>query len=154
MALERRAVERDHLRRLFQLKVREDQKTLVAPNEITLAQAAYEPGAHLWGLWDGGTVVGLMAMIHPHEAGGMEEGEDPDAAYLWRLMIGAEHQGKGHGRAALDQAVQQGRDWGLPRIALSVVQADNSAIAIYEAAGFRRTGQIIEDEIVLSRDLI
>jgi len=34
-----------------------------------------------------------------------------------------------------------------------VVQADNSAIAMYEAAGFRRTGKIIEDEIVLSRDL-
>ena len=83
----------------------------------------------------------------------MEEGEDPDAAYLWRLMIGAAHQGRGCGRAALDLAIGQGRDWGLPRIALSVVQADNSAIAIYEAAGFRRTGKIIEDEIVLSRDL-
>ena len=153
MALERRRVEKDHLRALFRLKVAEDQAGLVAPNEITLAQAAYEAGSHVWGLWEGDTAVGLIAMIHPHEAGGMEEGEDPDAAYIWRLMIGAEYQGKGHGRAALDLAIGQGRDWGLPRIALSVVQADNSAIAMYEAAGFRRTGKIIEDEIVLSRDL-
>jgi len=153
MTLEARKVEKDHLRALFRLKVAEDQAGLVAPNEITLAQAAYEAGSHVWGLWEGDTAVGLIAMIHPHEAGGMEEGEDPDAAYIWRLMIGAEYQGKGHDRAALDLAIGQGRDWGLPRIALSVVQADNSAIAMYEAAGFRRTGKIIEDEIVLSRDL-
>lgn len=95
MALERRRVEKDHLRALFRLKVAEDQAGLVAPNEITLAQAAYEPGGYVWGLWEGDIAVGLLAMIHPHEAGGMEEGEDPDAAYLWRLMIGGGASGQG-----------------------------------------------------------
>ncbi len=153
MTLECRPVEKDHLRRLFQLKITAGQKGLVAPNEITLAQAAYEKGAYVWGLWDGDVLVGLMAMIHPHESGEMEEGEDPDAAYLWRLMIGAEHQGKGYGRAALDHAVQQGRDWGLPRIALSVVQADNSALSLYEKAGFAATGRITDGEADMVRPL-
>ena len=70
MALERRRVEKDHLRALFRLKVAEDQAGLVAPNEITLAQAAYEPGGYVWGLWEGDIAVGLLAMIHPgHRAG-------------------------------------------------------------------------------------
>ena len=48
----RRAVLREHVAPLIGLAVREDQRGLVAQNAVTLAQAAYEPGAQVWGLWD------------------------------------------------------------------------------------------------------
>lgn len=152
--LERREVKRDHLRRLFELKVREDQPRLVAPNEITLAQVAYEgDGAYVWGLWNGDTVVGLIAMIHPREYAEMEEGDDLDAAFIWRLMIGADHQGKGFGAAALAEAEQQARIWGLPKLSLTVVDSPASAMTFYEKAGFRKTGRIVDEEIELLRHL-
>lgn len=151
--LERREITRDNLRPLLNLAVRPDQVHLVAPNPVTIAQCVYEqPGGYVWGLWDGETAVGLLAMIHPREYQHLEPGDDPDGAYVWRLMIGAEHQGKGYGRAAIALCRDQARAWGLPRVALSVVQADDSNIGFYEKLGFRRTGGIVDGEIVLARD--
>ncbi len=58
MALDRREVTKNDLDALFRLKVREDQPGLVSPNEITLAQTAYEGnGAYVWGLF--GTAIWL-----------------------------------------------------------------------------------------------
>lgn len=151
--LERREITRETLGALLKLKVRPDQDHLVAPNPVTIAQCAYEqPGGYVWGLWDGDTAVGLLAMIHPGEYPHMEAGDDLEGAYIWRLMIGADHQGKGYGAAAIAECCAQARDWGLPRVATSVVQADDSNIGFYEKLGFRRTGGIVDDEIVLSRD--
>jgi diamine N-acetyltransferase len=153
VTLAARPVTRDHLRTLFRLKVRPDQDGLVAPNEFTLAQASYETGSRVWGLWDGDTAVGLMAMVHPGEYPWHEPGDDRLAAYLWRLIIGADHQGRGHGRAALDLAIGVARDWACPRLTLSVVDAPHSNIGFYEHCGFRRTGHIIDGEIVMARDI-
>ncbi len=152
--LERRAITRDTLGAVLRLKVRSDQEHLVAPNAVTVAQCAYEqPGGYVWGLWDGETAVGLLAMIHPREYEHLEDGDDPGGAYIWRLMIAAEQQGKGYGAAAIAECLAQARDWGLPRLATSVVDSDNSNIRFYERLGFRRTGAIVDDEIVLSRDV-
>ena len=152
MTLARRPVERDHLGPLIRLDVREDQRGLVAPNAVTIAQVAYEPGAHVWGLWDGQTPVGLIAMVDPRE-GLLEEGDDPEAAFLWRFMIGAEHQGRGLGPAALGEVAAQARAWGLPRVATSTVDRPDSALPFYERHGYRRTGRIVDDEIELVQDL-
>ena len=151
--LELREVVLADLRTYFRLKVAPEQQDLVSANEFTLALAAYEKGAHVWGLWDGGVAVGLMAMIHPHQSGDLDEGDDLDAAYVWRLMIGAEHQRKGYGKQALLAAIDQATEWNLPRICLSVADEPHSAMPFYEGVGFVKTGRVIEDEIELSRDV-
>ncbi|GKY86467.1 GNAT family N-acetyltransferase [Sinisalibacter aestuarii] len=152
--LERREITRETLSPLLRLKVRPDQDHLVAPNAMTIAQAAYEqPGAYVWGLWTGDAAVGLVAMIHPLEYRHLEPGDDPEGAYIWRLMIAAEHQGKGLGGAAIGECLAQARAWGLPRLATSVVDSSDSNIGFYERLGFRRTGAIVDGEIVLSREV-
>lgn len=149
--LELRQIVQADLRTYFRLKVAPAQNTLVAPNEITLAQAAYETGSYVWGLWDNDVAVGLMAMIHPKESDDLDEGDDPDAAYVWRLMIGTDHQRKGYGKQALLAAIDQAARWNLPRICLSVADEPQSAIGFYENLGFAKTGRIVDDEIELSR---
>ncbi len=151
--LERREVTRDTVRALIRLKVRADQADLVSANSVTLAQAPYEPGSVVWGLWDGDTPVGLMAMVHPHEYPFHEPGDDAEAAYLWRLMIAADFQGKGYGRAAIAMAVQQARDWGRPRLTASVADEPHSNMGFYEKLGFRRTGRIVDDELEIVTDV-
>jgi diamine N-acetyltransferase len=151
--LDRRPVERDHLAALFALSVRADQQGLVAPNVRTIAQAAYEPGSYVWGLWEGQIAVGLMAVIHPGESPHLDPTDDPQAAYLWRLMIGADHQGKGHGRAAIGHLVAIARAWTLPRIAASVVDAPHSNLGFYERLGFRWTGRITDGEKVIAMNV-
>jgi diamine N-acetyltransferase len=81
---------------LIRLSVDEGQGGLVAENAKTLAQAAYETGSSVWGLWVSEEPVGLMAMIDPRVYPWLDEGDDPSAAYLWRLMIDARHQGRGY----------------------------------------------------------
>jgi diamine N-acetyltransferase len=156
--MERRPVLRDHVRPLIGLKVRPDQEDLVSSNAKTLAEAAYETGSHVWGLWDGTVLVGLMAMIHPGEYpwdaySFPQPDEDRTAAYLWRLMIGAEFQGRGHGRAALTEAVIQARAWGCSRLTAHVSDAPHSNLPFYERFGFRNTGRIEDGELVIALGL-
>lgn len=152
--LERRKITRETLSPLLRLSVRDDQRDLVAPNPVTIAQVAYEqPGSYVWGLWDGDVAVGLLAMIHPHEYRHLESGDDPDAAFLWRLMVAAEAQGQGYGRAAIAECVAQTRAWGLPRLASSVVDRTDSNMGFYERLGFRKTGAIVDGELVIAMDV-
>jgi diamine N-acetyltransferase len=156
--LERRPVLRDHVLPLIGLSVRPDQAGLVSDNATTLAQAAYETGSYVWGLWDGAAPVGLMAMIHPGEypwddRASFEPDTDREAAYLWRLMIGAEFQGKGYGDAALTAAIAQARAWGCPRLTAHVADEPHSNLGFYERVGFRKTGKIEDGEAVILLDL-
>lgn len=148
--MERRPVTRETVDALIGLDVAAGQEGLVAPNAVTLAQAAYEqPGAYVWGLWDAAVPVGLMAMVHPGEYPWLDNADDPEAAYLWRLMIAARHQGRGLGRAAVGEAFAQARAWGLPRLAVTVVPRDGSALGFYERLGFARTGRVVDGEVQL-----
>lgn len=151
--LEKRIVLRDHLLPLIDLAVHPDQRHQVAPNVKTFAGAAFEPGAQVWGLWVGAVPVGLMAMIDPHRDPYLPEGEDPEAAYLWRLMIDAGHQGQGHGRAAIGLALDVAWGWGCPRLTLGVSDSHPAAQAFYERQGFRLTGRVVDGDRMLVRDV-
>ncbi|MEM1431875.1 MAG: GNAT family N-acetyltransferase [Pseudomonadota bacterium] len=145
----RRPVERDHVRPLLKLKVKPDQQEQVASNAATLAQQAYEPNSYVWGLWDGDTPVGLLAMLDP--AGHPDEEQDKaDAAYVWRLMIDSAHQGNGYGLRALGEVLAVAQEWGRSRVMLSAVERDGGAIAFYEKYGFDRTGRIVWGEVEMS----
>ena len=156
--LVRRLVLRDHVPPLIRLIVRPDQQDLVSSNAKTLAEAAYEAGSHVWGLWDGDVLVGLMAMIHPGEYPwqdylARQPSDDATAAYLWRLMVGANFQGKGYGAAALAMAFDQTLTWGLSRLTAHVSDAPHSNLPFYERHGFRKTGERDGAEVVIAIDL-
>ncbi len=151
--IERRAITRDTVGTLIALRVRPDQTHLVASNVETLAEAPYETGARVWGLWDEDIPVSLMAMVHPDEFLWHEDGDDREAAYLWRLMIDAGLQGRGFGRAALGEAISVTREWGLPRLVAAVANVPDSNIGFYERFGFRRTGRLVEGEVVISMNV-
>lgn len=139
-----------NLSALMKLKVRSDQEHLVAPNSVTIAQFNYEPAGWVRGLYDDDEPVGLIAMVTPHiESPSFEEGDPTDAAYLWRLMIADDHQGKGYGTQAMQIAFQQTHKWGFDKLNTSCVQGKNSPVAFYEALGLVRTGRTVHDEIEL-----
>jgi diamine N-acetyltransferase len=150
MTLQKRAVARDDLWPLINLAVRPDQTDLVSSNMKTFAEAPYEPGSRVWGLWDRTTPVGLMAMVHPAEYPFHAPEDDREAAYLWRLMIAADQQGKGYGRAAIAMAVEVARDWNCPRVTAGVSDVAHSNLGFYERLGFRWTGRYEEGEKVVS----
>jgi diamine N-acetyltransferase len=150
VTLEKRPVTRAHLWALIGLSVRPDQTDLVSSNMKTFAEAPFEPGSRVWGLWVGAMPVGLMAMVHPAEYPFFGPEDDREAAYLWRLMIAADHQGHGYGRKAIALAVSVARDWNCPRVTAGVSDVAHSNLGFYERLGFRWTGRYEEGEKVVS----
>jgi diamine N-acetyltransferase len=153
VTLDARPVTRDSLHRLIGLSVRDDQRDLVSSNVKTLAEAPYEPGAVVWGLWDAEVPVGLMAMVDPEGVRLHGPFVQAGAAYLWRLMIAADCQGKGHGMQALRFAISTARRWGAGHLVTGVNDAPHGNKGFYLRHGFRDSGVIEEEDLILVLDL-
>jgi diamine N-acetyltransferase len=153
VTLNARPVTRDTVQPLIGLTVRDDQRDLVSANVKTLAEAPYEPGAVVWGLWDGQVPVGLMAMVDPDGVRLHGPFVQEGAAYLWRLMIAADCQGRGYGGQALRLAIDTARFWGARHLVTGVNDAPHGNKPFYLHYGFRDTGVIEEEDLLLVLDL-
>jgi diamine N-acetyltransferase len=101
----------ENVRAACKLKTRPDQEDLVAPVAWSLAEAYTVPEI-AWPrlIYDGDQLVGfIMAAFAP-------EDEPLFHSYLWRLNIGAEHQGKGYGRFAVAALCQEAARRGQHRL--------------------------------------
>jgi diamine N-acetyltransferase len=130
-------------RQCARLKVHSDQENFVAPNVYSLAQSKYEPGLLPLAVYDGETMVGfVMYSEQPYE---------PGKYFIFRVMVGAEFQGKGYGRAAMRALIE--RMQALPncqQIVLSYEPENAVAERLYERLGFRKTGEFFDEEVVSS----
>jgi diamine N-acetyltransferase len=133
----------DHnARAVCELKLAPGQDTYVAPASYTLAEAQFDPHAWVRAIYADEAPVGVLA-VH----------EEPEAAkyFLVRLLIGAQYQGQGFGRAAVGLVAERVR--GLPgarRLETSCVPGPDSPTAFYRRLGFEDTGVVWHDENVLA----
>jgi diamine N-acetyltransferase len=135
-----RPVTRENLRELTRLTVAEGQERFLTPNTYSVAEAYVEPTWTPLGIYLGETAVGF-AMT----------GQDPPTGQWWivRLMIGAAHQGKGYGAAALAALVAEMTErHGCREIFLCYVPGNAAAERLYARAGFKLTGEMEGDEVV------
>lgn len=133
----------DNVRAVYELQVAPGQERFVAPNSWSLAQALanYDTTWPRAIVADDEVVGFLMLEIDPGDAGG-------EPYWLWRLMIGTNHQGRGYGRAALDLACNEIRRRGGTELYTSWVPGENSPEPFYLDCGFTPTGNVVEGEIV------
>jgi ribosomal protein S18 acetylase RimI-like enzyme len=82
---------------------------------------------------DAGKVIGFSA-AHP------KEGE------LYLLFVDPEYGGRGVGRALLDAAHESLRAAGCREVFLYTHEQNERALAVYEAAGYRRDGYVKESD--------
>ena len=134
------------------LSVRKDQP-FVAPNDYSLKQAeetnAEYPGvARPFAICADGKPVGFcMFAFSP------EEKEPDDRYWLWRFMIDQNQQGKGFGQAALQEIIRYFKENGADMLYLSTEPENEVGLHVYHKFGFRETGIISDDEVVLMRML-
>ena len=141
---------REDLDVLFGIKVAADQEEFVATNAITLAEIHYITGGYVFTIRHHSVIVGLLAMIDFSEHDELFEDDDPNAAFLLRLMIEASHQRRGYGREAVKLAIDWARSRGNSAFQTSIVPGNDDAREFYESIGLRETGRIVEDEVEMS----
>ena len=73
------------------------------------------------------------------------EARDRGEYFLWRLMVDAEHQGRGYGSGAVKLLVERIKASGNARMLLtSHLKGDGNAGGFYEKLGFVYTGEVID----------
>jgi diamine N-acetyltransferase len=122
------------------LTVAPGQEDFVAPNLYSLAEAAVEPTWTALAICDDETVVGF-AMFGLEKAAGRW--------WIIRFMIGAEHQAKGYGTAALRALIALMAARHGPRdIFLGYEPGNVVAERLYARFGFVPTGEMEAGEVI------
>ena len=148
MKIELRELTEENLQECFKLKVAENQKQYIDSNENSWNAAKENADvARPFAIYCDGEMIGFTMFAFD------EEYEDPNDRYwLWRFMIDESLQGKGYGKAALEVIIQYFKEHGANNIRLSTKETNVGALSLYHRAGFRDTGEMNDEEIVLQLD--
>lgn len=133
----------------FALKLDPQQEEFVSHPVRSLAQAyVYYHQCTPFAVCCNDQVVGYLMVIYDHEE---------ETYNIWHLMIDAQHQGKGYGKAAMKLAIDYIRTkpfGNSDRILLTVNPSNFIAYRLYQALGFTETGRSDEDEVELGLTLV
>jgi diamine N-acetyltransferase len=131
--LELREITSDTVRAVTALAVAPEQEGYVSPNAVSIAEAYFEPKAWFRALACGDELVGF-AMVY----------RDPEANefHIWRFMVDAAHQGRGHGRRAAELLLEEARRDGIAEVTLNVRPGEHSALEFWQKLGFEDTGVV------------
>ena len=139
-----RDVTPENYEKIVDMKVRPDQQDFVAENVYSLAESKVFPARFPMAIYAGEEPVGFLMYSYWDER---------EFYWLIRLMIAADQQGKGYGRAAMLQAIQLiRRQPECSSISLSFEPENTNAKRLYTSLGFMPTGEILEGEIVYRLD--
>jgi diamine N-acetyltransferase len=125
-------------RAVVRLKLAPEQKDLVASNLYSIAQSKFDPNAHPRAVYAGKELVGFV-MYNVWETK-----EKIREASIYRFMIDVKHQGKGYGRAALDEIKATP---GVKKVSIGYMLENAVAKQFYASFGFVEVGRDEDGEI-------
>lgn len=132
----------------FGLKLDAGQERFVSHPIRSLAQAyVYREQCQPFGIYDEEVMIGYVMVIYDYDIPEYD---------LWHMMIDVSKQGRGYGRAALDQVLAyiRTKPFGTSdRVTLTCNRENSRALRLYKSRGFVPTGAEDEEEIELSRTL-
>jgi diamine N-acetyltransferase len=133
----------DNWEAVVDLELDPDQEDLVASNLYSVAESHYDPDARPRAVYAGKRVVGfLMYDVQPAKGKSRE-------ASIYRFMIDRKHQGKGYGRAALSEALEEIRAIpGVKRVSIGYMPENPVAGPFYASFGFKEVGRDRDGEVI------
>lgn len=133
-------------KKIINMKLASPQDHFVAPNLYSLAQAwLYQDHARPYAIMKEDEPIGFMML---------DWDEFAREAGIWRMMIDTGYQHQGYGRQALIQAIELIRASSqFDIIFLDYVPTNTIARDLYYSLGFRETGEVDDDEIIMSLPL-
>jgi len=143
-------ITQENVRAACKLELRPDQDHLVAPVAWSIADAYAMPDI-AWPrlVYDGEQLVGFVMAAFAADQ------ENPVFhSHLWRLNIGAAHQGKGYGRFAVEEVCQEAMRRGHHRVTVGYHAGPGGPEVFYERLGFRPTGEYNQGDTIAERLLV
>ena len=138
----------DNFIEAFNLKLAKGQEEYVSHPIRSLAQAyVYRNQCQPFGIYADEKMVGYVMVIYDYDIPEYD---------IWHMMIDESQQGKGYGKAALDQVIEYIRTKPFGdscRIALTCNKNNSAALALYEHMGFMLTGNEDGDGLELALTL-
>ncbi|MBQ5968952.1 MAG: GNAT family N-acetyltransferase [Clostridia bacterium] len=142
--VELKAITEDNYIDAFNLKLAPGQEQFVSHPIRSLAQAyVYRNQCQPFGIYAEGKMIGYVMVIYDYDIPEYD---------IWHMMIEESMQGRGYGRAALDQVIAYIRTKPFGdsnRIALTCNKNNPTAKRLYESKGFSATGAEDDDKIEL-----
>jgi len=135
-------INQDNWKQAIRIDVAPEQKRFVASNLYSIAEAIFNPTFAPLAIYDEAkTMVGFLMY-----------GTNPDNDELWilRLMVGQQYQGRGYGRAAMEEIIRRLK--AVPdcqEIFTSYKPGNHIAAKLYRSLGFEDTGRIEDGELVV-----
>ncbi|WP_066495632.1 GNAT family N-acetyltransferase [Abyssisolibacter fermentans] len=150
--IELRKITDDNFDECIKLEPKEEQKSYVASNICSLAEAYValtnnECIPMPYAIYDNDIMVGFI-MLSYNEA---DENDDENAYWVCRLMIDKRYQGKGYSKEAMAKALELIRTFPYGKasvVSLSYEPENVVAKALYASFGFVETGKIEDGELV------
>ncbi len=134
-------------------------RKLVAPNvnSLAIAYVCKENNVCMpmpFAIYKDEVMVGFIVMSYLKKGNNNDVKED--TYDIWRFMMDHKYQGKGYGREALMKAIELIKTF--PKgpaktLVLSYASDNEVGSRLYESVGFKATGEVCEDEIVMEYDL-
>ena len=129
----------------IELKVSKEQENFVASNVYSILQANYSAGLYPLAIYDNEIMVGFLMYEKDDVAKDMG---------MCRLMVDIKYQKKGYGKAAILKLLEIIKQkYGSTPFYTSFEPENIVAKKLYESIGFRETGEMLQDEILLKIDL-
>ena len=141
MNISLRPIDESNFLDAFHLELGEGQDAFVSHPIRSLAQAyVYRTQCTPFGIYAGETMVGYVMVIYDYDIPEYD---------IWHMMIDKNEQGKGYGRAVLEQVLAYiaGKPFGdSDRVCLTCNRDNAAAMKLYLSMGFAPTGNSDEDE--------
>jgi diamine N-acetyltransferase len=129
-----REVTADTVRAICELRVADNQKHLVTPNAVSIAEAYFREEAWFRAIYANETPVGFVMLYEVPKYGSYA---------IWRFMIDARYQRRGYGRRAMQLVLRRIRSRPKAKaLTLHVVRAEDGPAGFYRKFGFEFTGRI------------
>jgi diamine N-acetyltransferase len=133
----------DNWEEVVDLELRDSQEDLVASNLYSVAEAQFDPDARPRAVYAGKRVIGFLMYDVQKTKGKTKE------ASIYRFMIDRKYQGKGYGRTALSQALEEIRAIpGVNRISILYMPKNRVAKPFYASFGFVEVGRDRDGEVI------
>lgn len=134
---------RDNWVECSHLELEDHQQGNVASNVYTIAESKFAPHYHLRAIYQGDTMVGLIAFCEE------DDPPDPELYWIFRLMIDKQHQAQGIGTAAMRLAIDEIAQLGARRIRTMHKPSNEVATRLYPKLGFRNIGFHDDGDVLL-----